>query len=212
MKKLMCVIASMIALTLSGCASMNTLSKEDRASIRTLEVVVTENPDNLFIYAPGEDLKTAAYVLLLGPSAALYGSPNKSGAELLSTYLKNNNVVIKDIVSAEVSKKLVELGFKQVASGADAILKVEIIAYGFNQARPLSSELKGAVYLAANLVRPDGKPLLNKRVNFCGVFTDFKSHTTQEVFADPSIARDQFTRCSTIAFADIAKGYGETKE
>lgn len=211
MKKIMCVFVSMIALTVSGCASMNTLSKEDRAAIRTLEVVVMENPNNLFIYAPGEDLKAAAYVLLLGPSAALYGSPNKSGAELLSTYLQNNNIVIKDIVSTEVSKKLAELGFKQVASGADAVLKVEIIAYGFNQARPLSSELKGAVYLAANLVGPDGT-LVNRRVNFCGVFTDFKSHTTQEVFADPSIARDQFTRCSTIAFADIAKGYGETKE
>lgn len=214
MKKIMCFLISMIALAMSGCAAMSSLSKEERASIRTVEVKVTEHPNSLFIYAPGNDLKAAASVLLFGPAGpSLYASlADDSGAGLLGTYLKQNNIVIKDIVSTEVSRKLAELGFKTVPAGGDAILKVEIMSYGFNQARVLSSELRGSVWLAATLVRPDGKSLIGRRVGMSSVFPDLKSHTTQEVFADPSIAREHFTHCSALAFADLAKPYGEAEK
>lgn len=212
MKNTLKAMLLVAAAFLTGCASMNTLSPEDRASIRTVKVVVEDNPDGIFMYAPGDDLKAAGLVLFNGPVGLIQSLLNsdtaKAGAEILRAHLKQNDISIQSIVANEVAKKMNELGYKPVESGHDALLKVNIVGFGFNQARPLSSELKGAVYLTAQLYRTNGEPWLNKRINFCGVFTDFKSYTTEQVLSDPSIARDQFTQCSAIAFADIAKGYG----
>lgn len=187
---------------------MNSLSKEERNSIRTVKVVVEDHPNGLFMYAPLDDLKNAAKVLTSGVTGLMQVEPDSPGEALLRAHLAKHQIVITDIVATEAGKQLQALGFKPVESGADAVLKIDVLGYGFDQARPLSSELKGAVRLSANLYRGDATSLLNRRISFCGVFTDFQSHTTEQVLADPAIARDQFQRCSAIAFAEIAKGYG----
>lgn len=150
-------LIGMVAVVLSGCASTQRMSDEDRAKVKAAHISSSVEKGQAFVLPPGG----ASVGLMFGAVGGLASSGAIQDAQTAFTvYLQKNNISIERIVQEEFESALKASGKLEVMASANPsipTIKVAVPQYGFGVVHLLSSNVVPVLQLSSEMVDGTGK-------------------------------------------------------
>lgn len=152
-------VATLIGVTLliSGCATSQKLSGEDREKIKAAQISSNIEKGQVFLLAPGG----ASVALMFGAvgGIASAGAISDSQTAFLD-YLNRHNISIERVVQEEFERTLRasgKLAISNMADTATPTIKLSIPQYGFGVTHLLSSNVVPVLQLKGEMFDASGK-------------------------------------------------------
>lgn len=150
-------LIGMVAVVLSGCASTQRMSDEDRAKVKAAHISSSVEKGQAFVLPPGG----ASVGLMFGAVGGLASSGAIQDAHTAFTvYLQKNNISIERIVQEEFESALKASGKLEVIASANPsipTIKMAVPQYGFGVVHLLSSNVVPVLQLSSEMVDGTGK-------------------------------------------------------
>lgn len=157
------LLIAILGTLLSGCATTQNISDEDRLKIRVVRINSNvEKVPTMYYLGPGTSLFFAAGAV---GGAAVYAS-SVEPARVLQDFAEKNGIFIEKIVFQEMDAALRQSGKLKVADSGeahDAIMNVMIYNYGFTVPHGFSSNLVPALAIRCEMVDATGKVIWSAR-------------------------------------------------
>jgi len=159
MKRLSFLFLVVSTLVLSGCASTQKLSDEDRARAKTVAVNPKVQKGQLFLLAPGGQ----NIGLMFGAVGGLAASGViEDDRKAFGTFVDKNGVSVEAIVRDEFQKALRESGKVGIAPDGTTgvpVINVTVPQYGFGVTHLLSSNVVPVMQISCEMKDAGGKVL-----------------------------------------------------
>lgn len=193
---------------LSGCATTQNISEENRRKVGTIRVnpTVVKTPE-MFYFGPG-----ASVLLLFGAvgGAASYAA-SVGPAKALQDFAKKNGIFIEKIAFEEVEAAFRRSGRVKVSSAtepADAVVNVIVYTYGFSVPHGFSGRLGPNLGIRCILVDAAGNEIAN--VYDYVIKSPVETSTPEELRDDPRRIEHAWRMSARRVAGNIAAnlGYG----
>ena len=184
-------------LLVSGCATSQKMSGEDRDKIKTVQISPSVDKGQVFLLAPGG----AAVGLMFGAVGGLASSGSIQDSQTAFVdYLKRNNIAIERLVQEEFDSALRASGKLAVAATADPSLptiKLSIPQYGFGVTHLLSSNVVPVLQLKGEMVDASGKVIWNATDRMLpSIASPMDAKPWSELVADPKQVESQLRKAA----------------
>ncbi|HEX5357395.1 MAG TPA: hypothetical protein VFW93_14370 [Aquabacterium sp.] len=151
------ISALLLAFVITGCATSQRMSSEDKARIKSTQVSQSVEKGQVFLLAPGG----AAVGMMFGAvGGAVSGGMVVDAQTAFVNYLNQNNISIEKLVQQEFENALRASGKLSIATSADAgipTIKLSVPQYGFGVTHLLSSNVVPVLQMKADMVDDKGQ-------------------------------------------------------
>lgn len=189
-KKISVIAAA--ALIISGCATSQKMSSEDKNKIKAAQMSSTVEKGQVFLLAPGG----ASAGLMFGAVGGLAGADAIADSQkAFGEYLERNKISIEKLVQEEFQGALRASGKLSVSDSGDSSLptiKLSVPQYGFGVTHLLSSNVVPVLQIKSEMVDASGKVVWsNSERMLPSIASPMDSKPWAELFADPKQVEDQ---------------------
>lgn len=197
MKNIKSVAVLFIALILTGCASTQRLSEDDRARTKTVAVTSKVQKGQLFLLAPSG----ANIGLMFGAvgGAAASGALNEQQTAF-NGFLDAHSVSIDAIVHDEFEKVLRESGKVTVVAEGSAgipVMSIAVPQYGFGVTHLLSSNVVPVLQIKCQLNDASGKLLWSESERMLpSIASPMESTTWAQLHDNPKNIEEQWRKAA----------------
>lgn len=144
--------AILMALVISGCATSQKMSSEDKQKIKSTQISQSVDKGQVFLLTPGG----SSAGLMFGAAGALATSGSQANEQTtFLDYLKRNDISIEKIVQQEFESALRASGKLAIVSAPDAsvpTIKLSIPQYGFGVTHLLSSNVVPVLQIKGEMI------------------------------------------------------------
>lgn len=200
-------LISLILILMSGCASTQRLSDNDRQLTKTIKVLPqVKKSQELYLLAPG-----AAVGLAFGPIGGLAtAAANIAPNQALQAFVDKNQISIEKISQEEIETALRASGKFPVANpteSTDASVTITIEQFGFSVTNSFGSDVAPVLYLSCEMIDSKGEVIWSSSDRVLpSPFTEVDSITFEQMKSDPAMIEAAWRQAAKI----IAKNIVET--
>lgn len=156
--KLVPLLAAMsVVMLMSGCASSQKMSDEDKSRIKTARIQNTVQKGQVFLLAPGG----ASAALMFGAVGGAASAGSISDAQTaFNDYLAKNAISIEAIAREEVERAVKASGKLAITTETDPAtpsIQISVPQYGFGVTHLLSSNVVPVLQIKCDMVDGSGK-------------------------------------------------------
>ena len=204
MIKLLLLISLSVAL--SGCASIQKMSLEDRQRLQTISVnPVVEKAPEMYYLGPG-----SGFGMMFGAiGGAITAAASIAPGKALREFAERNNIFIDKIVFEEVNNALHQSGKFAIAESAtesSAILNISVYVYGFSIPHGFSSNLVPVVSIRCTLVDKSGKTIWRANDRVLPLGNPAEAVSQDDIKKNPRLIEDGWRIASRFIIETMVKG------
>lgn len=195
-KTFFCVVT---ALLISGCATSQKMSNEDRDKIKSVQISQIVEKGKVFLLAPGG----ASVGLMFGAVGGIASAGAVSDSQTAFTeYLKKNNISIEKVIREEFENALRASGkLSVVADSADntiPTIKLSVPQYGFGVTHLLSSNVVPVLQIKSDMIDGSGKLVWSASDRMLpSIASPMDSVTWSELASDPKQIEEQLRKAAS---------------
>ena len=190
---------------LSGCATTQNLSDEDRKKISVVRI--NTNVQKVpFMYYLGPETSGALWFGAIG--GAVSAASSVEPAKVLQEFAEKNGIFIEKIAFQEIDAALRQSGKLKVSDSGEAteaIINVTVIQYGFSVPNLFTSNLVPVVTIECEMVDATGKSIWRARDSVLTLRNPAGAMSLQTMRDDPKRIENAWRVASKRIAGNIAK-------
>ncbi len=195
-----------LLLVLSGCATTQKLSDEDRTRIRAVRINSTvQKAPNMYYLGPG----TGIFFAFGAIGGAVAAATSIAPAKALQEFAEKNGIFIEKIAFQEVDAAFRQSGRLKVSDSeepTDAVVNVIVYHYGFGISHGFSSRLGPVIGIRCEMVDAAGR-VLGSAFDFV-VKSPVEPMTLEEMRDDPKRIASAWRAAAKLVAGNIAREFG----
>lgn len=199
------LLIATLGILISGCATTQNLSDEDRKKISVVRINSNvEKVPNMYYLGPG----TGALLAFGAVGGAAASAASSEPAKVLQDFAEKNGIFIEKIAFQEIDAAVRESGRLKVSDSVEetaATMNVLVYIYGFTIPQGFSSNLVPVLAISCQLVDAAGKVIWSARDSVQILGNPAAPMSLEAMRADPKRIEDAWRKASRQIARNIAK-------